>query len=50
MITPITQTAQQIERDRIRAWARGWNDAAMKRTPPAGAGYGYALGYLDARR
>lgn len=44
-----TQNAQQIERDRIQNYARGWNDAAMKREP-RGDGLGYQLGYMDAKR
>jgi len=38
-----------IEQDRIRAYARGWNDAAMGRAP-RGEGLSYQLGYMDARR
>ena len=38
-----------LEQSRIRAWARGWNDAMMGRAPREQSA-GYALGYLDANR
>lgn len=41
--------SSDIERQRIAAWARGWNDAMMRRAPRANTP-GYALGYLDAKR
>lgn len=40
---------QNIEQYRIRAWARGWNDAMRGRAPREQSS-GYALGYLDATR
>jgi hypothetical protein len=40
---------EDVERERIRAWARGWNDAMRGRAPRDNTP-GYALGYLDATR
>ena len=39
----------QIEQARIRAYARGWNDAMLGRAP-RDTGLSYALGYMDAKR
>lgn len=43
------RSGEDIERERIRLYARGWNDA-MRGTPCRSNELAYSLGYLDATR
>ena len=42
--------AELIERQRIRDYARGWNDAMLGKPDTNERSLAYALGYMDATR
>jgi hypothetical protein len=46
----IQQTADDIERERIKAHGRGWNAAMMGRKGNAGESAAFELGYMDVVR